>query len=420
MVFVTALQFGEWEDNLKKIFLGIRETGENPVLCRSGLPSSLKGDRPKTDQTFISPSRENMQEKSGYQQENSAFSLQIKEQGLTPQALYRHLESYLGEYRFQLPIYSYSLHLENGVLIDPETREPMIVKAQRAIEKRKNEGKDSSREEAEFTSLSFLGENLKPNDTFIWVSPPGEKEEGYGPYGFFFIGQVDQFGEKVTIQARRADIENYEFEEKDFSKFREALSEIVGEELKLQSDQDFLNTPFILKSGQGAVDPEKIISKYFGPIDWQKLQEFSEKMNFLKPLIEEFIRAYYETYPQEYLEKLLNTIENLAVAENLSNKQIDLNYVSLPQLIDTFGYTPPIVFGSCGSTSNSNGQSLIEKLTHITMTTPNIFSKLGFKENEDEYGSLEFKCPNCGEIHQRPPHTLLTHCPKTGKEIPKC
>ncbi len=356
-----------------------------------------------------------------HQQENSAFSLKIKEQGLTPQALYRHLESYLGEYRFQLPIYSYSLHLENGVLVDPETRESMIVKAQRAIEKRKSEGKNTFREEAELNGLAFLGENLKPNDTFIWVSPPGQKDEGYGPYGFFFIGQVDQFGKKVNIQARRVDIEDDEFEKRDFSRFRQTLSEIIGEELNLQTDLDFLNEPFILTPSQGAVDPGQIISQYFGPINWQKLQEFSKKMIFLKPLIDEFIRAYYGKYrSQKYLETLLNTIENLAIAENLDNEQIDLNYVSLPQLMNTFGYTPPVVFGSCGATTNQNRQSLIEKLTNITMTTSNIFSKLGLKENEDEYGSLEFKCPNCGEIHHRPPHTLLTHCPKTGKEIPRC
>lgn len=364
-----------------------------------------------------------MQEKGYLQRKNSAFSLEIKEQGLTPQALYRHLESYLGEYRFQLPIYSYSLDLENGVLLDPETREPMIVKAQRAIEKRKSEGKNIFREEAELNGLAFLGENLKPNDTFIWTSPPGQKDEGYGPYGFFFIGQVDEFGKKVSIQARRVDIKDDEFEKKDFSRFREALSEIVGEKLALQTDLDFLNRPFILTVSQGAVDPEQIISQYFGPINWQKLQEFSEKMNFLKPLIDEFIRAYYGKYrSQEYLETLLNTIENLAIAEKLSNEQIDLNHIPLPQLMDNFGYAPPVVFGSCGATSNPNGQSLIEKLTNITMrmTTSNIFEKLGLKENEDEYGSLTFKCPNCGEIHQRPAHTLLTHCPKTGKEIPRC
>lgn len=354
-----------------------------------------------------------------YQQENSAFSLGIKEPGLTPQALYRHLESYLGEYRFQLPIYSYSLDLENGVLIDPGTREPMIFKAQRAIEKRKSEGKNTSREEAEFNGLAFLGENLKPNDTFIWVSPPGKKNEGYGPYGFFFIGQVDHFGKKINIQARRVDIKNDEFEKRDFSRFRQALSKIIGEELELQTDLDFLNKPLILTPNQGAIDSEQIISQYFGPIDWQKLEEFSSKMISLKPLIDEFIRAYYEKYhSQEYLETLLNTIENLAIAENLSNKQIDLNCVSLPQLMNNFGHTPPAVFGSCGSTSNPNGQSLIERLTNIM--TQNIFSKLGLKENEDEYGSLEFKCPKCGEIHHRPPHTLLTHCPNTGEEIPKC
>lgn len=42
------------------------------------------------------------------------------------------------------------------------------------------------------------------------------------------------------------------------------------------------------------------------------------------------------------------------------------------------------------------------------------------KKDEDEYGSLNFRCPACNGEHRRPPHELIKICPTNGKEIPKC
>lgn len=354
---------------------------------------------------------------------NLAFNLKIKEK-TNPDSLYKLIESYLGEYRFQLPIYHYRLQLKDSKLIDPLTQESMVDKARRALEKRQSLGLSFQREEAELKALDYLGENLRPMNTLVWVSPPGKKEDGYGSYGFFFYGFVDNNGD-INMTARRVEMTNEEFEERDFSRFANILYEITNDNqfLNMKTDIDFLSSPIILRLEEGIVDIEKIIESYFGKIDLERLRSFSKEIEFLRPLIDHFIEAYLEKKADDsYLISLFNTIENLALSINVSHQDFDFRFIPLDRLIKHFGYTPPQVLGSCGSTSsNQSNQSLIERLTELPFSTSNILRKLGLSsDNEDEYGSLTFHCPACNSEHTRPKGKLLTHCPTTGKEIPKC
>lgn len=353
---------------------------------------------------------------------NLPFSLNIKEK-TNFDSLYRHIESYLGEYRFQLPIYHYRLKLQDGRLIDPSTQEPMVDKARRALEKRQSLGLSFQREEAELKALDYLGKNLKPMDTLVWISPPGEQKDGYGSYGFFFYGFVNNNGD-IEMTARRVEMTEEEFEKKDFSRFAETLYQITDNQfLNMTTDIDFLSSPIILRLKEGVVDIEKIIELHFGKIDLEKLRLFSQQIEFLRPVINHFIEVYLEGKADNfYLTSLFNTIENLALSKNISRQNFDPRLIPLDRLIQYFGYTPPQVFGSCGSTSsNQNNQSLIEKLTELPFLTSNILRKLElYSDNEDEYGSLTFHCPACNNEHTRPRGKLLTHCPTTGKEIPKC
>lgn len=349
------------------------------------------------------------------QKKPEAFSLKIEEP-TDHSSLYKLIESYLGEYRFQLPVYHYQLKIENGELIDPLTKESMVVKALRALKRRKELGLNTQREEKELEALEYLGENLRIGDTVIWVSPPGEKNEGYGNYGFFFYGIVSNDG-SIEMTARRVDLTDDEFKRRDFSRFAQTLSSITqNEKYQLKTDLDFLGSPVILRPNEGVVDIDEIIAQNFGRIDFEKLREFGRIIDSLRPLIEEFIRAYQNREDPHRLRKILNVIENLAQTEELAGENpINLSLVDFRKLEEIYGFTPPQVFGSCGGTSpDDESSNFFERLS-----TSNIFGKLGLDQS-DKYGLLTFRCPHCGETHRREKNQLLEYCPKTGQEIPKC
>ncbi len=357
--------------------------------------------------------------------QNEAFSLRIKER-LTPQSFERLLTSYLGEYRFQLPLYQYSylFSFDQG-LIDPETGEPMIAKAQRAIERRKKEFKPTLREEAELIGLQTINQLLTENQQIgagiVWTSPPGDKDDGYGDYGFIFYGVVDGIknGQRhITMNARRVE------DGRDLEKFNQVLTALTGQSVHFENDTDFLQNPMLLDPQ--IINPEEIISQIFNPIDEQTQAIFEQALGnngVLKPLIKDAVETYLRGNIKWFL-RLMRALENLSEElknpqlRNLTIKNNQLNpFLYDPRIIDFYSsFTPPPVSGSCGSTNNNDDFNLSNMLS-----SSNIFEKysLNFKD-EDEYGSLTFSCPHCGETHRRNPHQLLTHCPKTNKEIPKC
>ncbi len=69
--------------------------------------------------------------------------------------------SYLAEYRFEVPEYRYSFGIVEGQLVDPNSLEPMTVKAKKAIDIRKKHNLGTSREEAELEGLSILEVQIK-------------------------------------------------------------------------------------------------------------------------------------------------------------------------------------------------------------------------------------------------------------------
>lgn len=355
---------------------------------------------------------------------NEAFSLNIEEKK-TSQSLESLLASYLGEYRFELHLYQYEyLFSETEGLIDPKTKEPMLLKAQRAIERRIKEGKSIQREEAELNGFYQISKLLTANQQiragFVWVSPPGEKSDGYGDYGFIFYGVIDGYQNgnwHISMNARRVE------DGRSLEKFNQVLTHLTGQEVSFLSDVDFLNNPMLLSPQ--ITDTEEIISNIFNPINEQTQQIFEQALGnngFLKPLITMAVEAYLKGNYNEF-QRLLTALENLAEELKNSIQSIYLLnednpaiYTLNPAIIDFYSsYAPPPVSGSCGSTDNEKKDPF-----NLMSSSSNILEKYKLLSNKDEYGSLTFECPHCGEIHQREPHQLLTHCPKTGKEITKC
>lgn len=75
--------------------------------------------------------------------------------------------------------------------------------------------------------------------------------------------------------------------------------------------------------------------------------------------------------------------------------------IRLDDIIDEYGYEPPIERGSCGSTGSSS----------------DIF---GMTLRDDEHGGRTFECPTCHLINIRPEGELLRACQHCGSDKVAC
>jgi hypothetical protein len=331
---------------------------------------------------------------------SDAFSIEYKT-NIPEKVLYDDIVSYLGEYRFNLQKYSYNLTFKDGKLRDPHRNDAMEDLAQRAIEKKACLGRPSEREKAEREGFRNLDAQLKQaedKDTLIWASPPGPKEEGYGDYGFIFVGKVDNLNfseKKINMIAIRV-------ENPTLSQFNRAVCFLTGEKVERKAPEDFLRNPKIVKEDlkEGYVDAILGMSFDFKPKKDEK-EKFIKIIQRINPLIKDFASIMRTGSDGEKI-KALNAIENycLKIKEdyednrqtNFAVKEIDLR---LGGIIKDYGYKPPTVKGSCGSSSSTS--NLFNKLTQS-------ISSLG--ENQEW-----FVCPKCSYKADGP---VGNTCPKCG------
>lgn len=325
-------------------------------------------------------------------------------------ALIDDVVSYLGEYRFNLPKFSYELKFSGGKLRDPHRGDSMQDIAQRAIGQKFSRRELSSRERAEKQGLMSLDNQLifaKEEDTIVWASPPGSKEEGYGNYGFIFIGHVDTddaSGKTVQMTAIRLEAPKIE-------QFNKAIHLLTGKKTDYRNAEEFLANPKIIKEylQDGYVDAILGISFSFKP-NKEKQEKFEIIMRQMFPLISEFIRSAKDPWKtKEEKIKELYALENYAIKlkrdydqPTTRRENFIVNFNTRPRLLDIrekYGNKPPEVAGSCPANTNNKNSF-----------TSNIFSKgsiiNGLFEDEIDYEfdkagpckkcSAEVSCGPCG------------------------
>lgn len=328
---------------------------------------------------------------------SAGFSVEY-DQRVTSQELRDDIISYLGEYRFELQKYDYQLMFSHGdnegwKLRDPHRLESMGTKAKRSINERRLRGESTHREEAEAIGISFLEKQLEyasEGNTIVWASPPGSKDEGYGDYGFFFIGKVKRsvgLRKEISMTAIRVEYPT-------IPEYKKAFQTLTGTSLNLRTADDFIKTPIVINETLPEVFVDNVLSDFLRKKDPLQKEKFATAMNRLGPRIEQFIsRVRWGT--KEEKKKAFHALENYALQ---IKKDLDAGAVTVfeeyiyEDFVDRWGFTPPKVDGSCpiisGNTITGNYGTLNRVLNQEWFTCP--------KCNYHADGPVGNTCPSCG------------------------
>ncbi len=308
------------------------------------------------------------------------------------------LVSYLGEYRFEISEHTYRMGIISGILTDPNTDEPMSLKVKKAIEIKRRDGLNISREEAELAGFVNLEKGLsqKPFGTVVWFSPPGPKEEGYGDYGFAFVGRRN--GSELEMTAIR-------LENPKINDFNEATSALWGEK-GYKKAEDLLTQPKVIDISLEKV--KEFIRGNFEIKDSRNKNVFKKALDKLDGIIEEAAQII-KNGTLEQKQKAFYTVENLAIEfrerlDHLFKENVvfmsDYRMPKLSTFMEIGKYTnqPRPVAGSCGSTRSSN-----------TFKSNNIFNSFSSLNSAFSEEKEWFVCPICGYKADGP---IGNTCPK--------
>lgn len=348
---------------------------------------------------------------------SEAFALEYHQ--FTPKTvLFEDIKSYIGEYRLIVPQYQYELHytqdqFERYHLVSPHDDEPMIIKCQRAIEKRKNAWKNTSREEAEYQCVCRLETQLAttlPGDMIVWTSPPGPPEDGYGSYGFFYAGQV--LMSPNFLSNKRLLITAFRIENQSVVQCRQAIAQLTGEIVNFQTAEDCISQPKIVR----AIDKEIVQSVltnifHFRP-DKKREQLLSDISRIIKPQVYNFSDLLQKGGSREDIQKGFWALDNYVISLYQTAlrhfdgvvpfRSADTAVAVIPfeMMVAHFGQTaPPIVTGSCGSTGERKSSNIFNN---------SLFSVTSLFSPEL---SANFICPNCRKESTSP---VGDSCPKCG------
>lgn len=286
--------------------------------------------------------------------------------GATKRQIEDDVVSYLAEYRLEVPEFNYTLDLIDGNLVDPASGESMLDKAKKAIEIRDQDGLNSSRERAELEGLVSLTDQISenPNGTVVWFSPPGKEEDGYGKYGFGYVGKVN--GNVLEMTAIRVD----DPQMTDFNSAKDALWGGEG----FETAEDFLRSPKVID-----IEADKVKEFIHGNFEIKNKEGsrvFERIRGNLSSVINEYAQVALDgTEEEQHL--ALHVIENLTIelkkkyeSEYAKGNVVYLTDYQVPTLaqallVKRYIAPPPKVKGSCGSTGKTESNDILRSIKSV-------------------------------------------------------
>ncbi len=301
-----------------------------------------------------------------------AFRQEFYEGEGLKQRIKTDLVSYLGEYRFKVSEFSYTHGILNGTIVDPITKEAWVLKTQKAIAQRLSEGLSSSREQAELTGFQKLEEELgkNPQGTVVWLSPQGPRKEGYGDYGFAYVGQkIDDRLHLTAIRIERPVLD-------DFNRAKEILAEGGS----FEKAEDFISSPWVVDKEQD--DVRAIIYEHFWINDAKGKYVFNQAILEMGPVLDE-CAIIIENGTSVQKQIAFNTVENLAieVKNRLELKDrgkgliwelssSERRFAALMQM-EKYNKQAEKVAGSCGSSGVTQSNDIFNSLSTLRSLFPN-------------------------------------------------
>lgn len=329
---------------------------------------------------------------------SGGFSVEYS-RSVNEQALHDDVVSYLGEYRFGLGRFDYTLEFvqdnAGARIVDPVTGESMRAKTKRAIWEKRTRREDSYREEADDEGLGNLTGKVataSTGDSIWWGSLPGRPEDDFGKYAFIYVGQVlrdiqirnvithEIEGVKKEIAMSAIRVEN-----PNFASFNKAHDALTGQSLNAVSPEDFLRNPVVV-SGVTKELLEREIRKKFEVNGGEDEKEwFDGVIADLEPAIEDFMQLVKHGTKEEKLDAFY-ALEKHAVQLKKWRKEGNISSFKFkPTLRELrFAYKNVELKSPSGSCP-------------ITNKSGNIFESNYRALNKALFGEGEwFNCPKCG------------------------
>ncbi len=266
------------------------------------------------------------------------------------EVVYKNLESLLGEYVFEVPKYDYLLGYKDGKLIEPVTNETWISKTLKTIDSKKNEGKNTSREEADLEGFVRLEKrliNAPVGTTIVWMSPPGPKKEGYGDWGFVYVGEIGDEG-RILMKALRVEKPRL----LDYSLFYALIS---NDPFNPVIEEDFIAHPLVI-SDLNVQQIRSLITGFFIQKDAQNNSIFYQAMHELSPYIDKYLKILKRGGSKAFEQQAFNALLNysLDLKDRLEEGRSDEIPQSFSSVFERYAYRVPPLAGSCGSIGSSN------------------------------------------------------------------
>ena len=352
---------------------------------------------------------------------SKAFNLEYLPPMSSDKSLRTDIISYLGEYRFKIPKFEYSLYLVNGgrgSFIADSQGNSMEDAADRAIAERSMRGDPTHREINERQGLENLKYKLsvaQEQDGIVWGSPPGPKAEGYGNYGFVYSGKVGgevalttKTGQKIA--ATELKLNAIRVENPTIDGYNKAFSRITGKNIEYSDADAYLASPF---SGLRDVSEEAMDNVFMDEFSFipneDEQRRFEDFIDVMGPLIDRVVYAIQNNRPNSEKIELFYALENYAIALKEGSVKIEpgLSY-GLGQDMDTvvanFGrFKPPVATGSCGSTGG--------------IISNRLFGTLSVLGGIFESGDDAFECPKCAYTTTKPVGDQCPACNLTKQEF---
>ncbi|MDP3998933.1 MAG: hypothetical protein Q8P89_04955 [bacterium] len=259
----------------------------------------------------------------------------LKEMDLPPEeirlivlaCLEKQIPSYLGEFILKSPFKEFFYEEETNSqtgrkeLHAPGFIWPIADIYDNAIWENKRHGRSVRRETAECEGFRKLEKDIleAPEGTFyLWISPPGTKEEGYGDYSFTHLGQI-----KIRNGVRRIEVTAVR-NKLSLEEHAQVLNRFLPEEGRLKSprDTDFLRCPVLIKNGGNHTVDDLLVAMdvilkqkcgqnsqfakdYRQRKDWEK-----ELLERVRPMINDYYSLVEKGVIGDELQRVIWAIEN--------------------------------------------------------------------------------------------------------------